>query len=103
MNKKIIMKHRSEGGTALTNFLPNQFNQYLEAVRRFGDSRFVVVNDPIPPMTPGSGGSLHSMTNEDNSSFWETFRAVQEEMLHTDKSKEAEIIAAEIIARAMKK
>lgn len=92
-----------EGGTALTNFPPEQLPIYLETVRRFGGDDYIVVNHPIPPRIPGEGGSLHHMVRGDCSRFWELFREVKEEMSNTQKYNEATRLTKEILDRIMKK
>jgi len=102
MSKKIILAHWMEGGTALTNFPDEHLPIYLEAVKRFGSDDFVVVNVPIPPLEPGQGCSLHHMVQGDCSRFWELFREVKEEMMQTEKHKEAARLTKEMLNRVMK-
>ena len=93
-----------EGGTALTNFPPEHLHIYLEAVKRYGGDDFVVVNNPIPPLSPGQGGSLHHMSDDrDASEFWNVFREVDEEMRITEKYKNSAQMTKALLNRIMKK
>ena len=74
-------RHWTEGGTAITNFGPDEFDRYIEAIQRFGD-RDLVVSDSRFGWTMGKlpGGSLHDIARRgDLSPFWRVFEKVRTE------------------------
>jgi hypothetical protein len=80
--------HWTNGGTGLTNFPPQDFLRYREAVARFGSDKFLVSEERM--IGRGSnceGGSLHYLGHfrtdegeEEISRFWQVFDAVTEEL-----------------------
>lgn len=76
--KKIINRHWREGGTGVTNFSENERYLYEKVVRQYGAPDFVVTKDPMPPMSPSTGGALHYLGDKmDLSDFWKYFRSVE--------------------------
>lgn len=81
-------EHWTEHGTGLTNFSSDQFGLYIEAVKRFGDPLFIVSERRMLGRgREGAGGSLHYLGKFRTEEcwqvireFWNTFRAVQEEL-----------------------
>ncbi len=70
--------HRSNGGTALTNFNPKEYAIYQTAINTHGDSSFFIVKESYLG-TPKGYYSLHREGKDGNaSSFWETFRRTKE-------------------------
>ena len=73
-------EHWTNGGTGLTNFVPEKFALYDEAVRSFGDPDFVVSRERMVGRGEEfHGGSLHYLKLpakqdwETIGAFWKNF------------------------------
>jgi hypothetical protein len=80
----LVNTHWTHGGTGLTNFTTEDLHKYERAVEAVGDPRMVLHKDPMLPMLPGSGGSLHCLDERSKGrseicdKFWRTFYKVNE-------------------------
>lgn len=83
-------------GSGLTNFSPEDFPLYEEAVRRHGNKDFIVSSTRMLGRgRDGPGGSLHYLGkfrceegNQALSEFWRTFYEVKREFTETVSARE---------------
>lgn len=78
VTKRAILKHWTENGTGVTNFLIKDLTLYEMAVFQNGDKDLVIVKESID----GHGGyySLHCLTGyKDISGFWRVFDKLKKE------------------------
>lgn len=72
-------RHWWMGGTFVTNIGADRMPVMREAVRRFGDSNIVLLEESQPPAPKDYGGCLHNLKPGDLSDFWQVVRDVDEE------------------------
>lgn len=84
--RKITLCHRSNGGTAITNFDPADEPLYLATILAYGDESLVIHDEAYKPCLPGSK-SLHCLTDEeklDLSAFWRMYERLSKHPAFSD-------------------
>jgi hypothetical protein len=78
---KIILCHRCEGGTGITNFLKRELPIMEQALQEFNDSRLIICSKPMVTRYATSENlanhchSLHALKGLNNlSNFWDIVR-----------------------------
>lgn len=78
----VVLKHWTDDGTGITNFDKPKLAKYGKAIKAYGDTNMVVVDEPMPAGNTScrkwmkeTMHSLHRLNGQtDLSEFWRIFR-----------------------------
>lgn len=80
LNDLLDSRHWTMGGTFVTNIGAERMPALREAVRRFGDSKIVLLEESQEPAPSDYGGCLHHLNRRgDLSDFWDVVDSVDKE------------------------